>query len=140
MNKNLLEAQVNSELEKVYSWLASNKLTLNVGKFKYMLISKKKTTSPLSIKVNGELLQQCESYKYLGVYIDQNLSWKPHIEYISKKVSKACGALAKIRHYVNTDILRNVYFAVNSYLRYRIVAWGLGKCLCTIDESPTGAY
>ena len=45
-------------------------------------------------------------------------------------MSKACGALAKIRHYVNTDILRNVYFAlVNSYLRYGIVAWGNASVL-----------
>ncbi len=70
-------------------------------------------------------MQSCDSYKYLGVHIDKDLNWKSHIEYISKKVSKSCGALAKIRHCIDTKTLVNVYHAlVNSYVRYGIVAWG----------------
>ena len=56
---------------------------------------------------------------------DRNLSWKPHIDYISGKISKACGALSKIRHSVDIDTLKTVYYAlVHSYLRYGIIAWG----------------
>ena len=70
-------------------------------------------------------LLSCDSYKYLGVHIDKNLDWKCHIEYITSKISKSCGALAKLRHCVNTDTLVNVYNAiVNSYIRYGIVVWG----------------
>ena len=42
-----------------------------------------------------------------------------------KKISKACGALAKIRNCVSIDVLKNVYHAlVHSYLRYGILVWG----------------
>ena len=82
-----LESTVNLELKKVYAWLASNKLTLNVSKSKFMMISSKKKTPNLSIFINDKPLEQCESYKYLGVFIDQNLSWKPHISHICKKIS-----------------------------------------------------
>ena len=127
-NENItsLEKFVNIELQKVYNWLASNKLTLNVSKSKFMLTLKPKTARPsFNVKINGEKLEQCKSYKYLGVFIDENLTWKPHIDYISKKVSKACGALSKIRHYAHIDMLISVYFAlVHSYLRYGITAWG----------------
>ena len=79
----------------------------------------------LSIKISEKRLERCEKYKYLGVIFDQNLSWQPHVEYIHGKISKACGALSKIRHCVDIELLRSVYYAlVHSYLRYGIVAWG----------------
>ena len=50
---------------------------------------------------------------------------KKHIEYICSKISKACGALARLRHCVNTEIMKNVYHAlVHSYIRYGILVWG----------------
>ena len=62
---------------------------------------------------------------YLGVYVDKKLSWKPHIDYICKKISKACGALSKTRHCIGIETLKNIYYAlVNSYLRYGISSWG----------------
>ena len=121
----LLEKEVNAELIKVYKWLASNKLTLNMDKSKCMIISKKRKTTNMSIRINRKELKHCDSYKYLGVYIDKNLSWKPHIEHLCKKVSKACGALAKTRHFVNVTTLTSIYYALfNSYVRYGLVAWG----------------
>ena len=90
-----------------------------------MIVSRKKSIPDLCIQINGCHLDQCDSYKYLGIYIDKNLNWKSHIEYTCQKVSKVCGALAKIRHSVNIDILKNVYHALlYSYLRYGIIVWG----------------
>ena len=122
----LLENEVNLELEKVYIWLASNKLTLNISKSKFMFFSnKKKVDHILSIKINGKSLEKSDSYKYLGVIFDTELSWKPQIERICNKISKACGALSKLRHYLDIDTLKNVFYAlVHSYLRYGITVWG----------------
>ena len=122
----MLESEVNFELHKVFIWLASNKLTLNIKKSKFMfLTNKKKINHELNIKINGNNLEKCESYKYLGVIFDQNLTWQPHVEYICGKISKACGALSKIRHCVDIETLKSVYYAlVHSYLRYGIIAWG----------------
>ena len=121
-----LQMEVNSELSNVYQWLAANKLSLNIAKTKYMLVTNKniKSFKP-SITLNGTLLQECEQYKYLGVMIDKNLSWKPHIQYICKKISKACGSLANLRYCVGVNLLREVYHSlIHSYLRYGILAWG----------------
>ena len=80
--------------------------------------------SPL-ISINGKALEECNYYTYLGVLIDKNLTWKPHIEYICKKISKACGSLAKLRYCVNTSILCEVYHSlIHSYLRYGVLVWG----------------
>ena len=86
--------------------MASNKLTLNVSKSKFMLTLKNKSLKPcFSLKINNEVLEECSSYKYVGVFIDKNLTWKPHIENVCKKVAKACGFLAKLRHCVHIDTL-----------------------------------
>ena len=137
-NKNImaLESEVNTELLKVYNWLASNKLTLNISKSKFMIITNKKNIPVFEVKVNNDCLDKCDSYKYLGVYIDKDLSWKPHIDYICKKISKACGALSKLRHCVGIATLRTVYYAlVHSYLRYGILAWGNASLpvLCSLN-------
>ena len=90
-----------------------------------MIISKKRSIPNLNISLNGALMEKCDSYKYLGVHFDENLNWKTHIEYVTKKISQSCGALAKIRHCVDTKTLVNVYYAlINSYVRYGIVVWG----------------
>ena len=90
-----------------------------------MIITNKKTIPSISVKVESSELEKCNHYKYLGVFIDKDLCWKKHIEYICSKISKACGALARLRHCVNTEIMKNVYYAlVHSYIRYGILVWG----------------
>ena len=59
------------------------------------------------------------------VYFDKDLSWKPHVDYINKKISKASGALSKLRHCIVIDTLKTIYHAlVNSYLKYGLLSWG----------------
>ena len=91
-----------------------------------MLLTKKKIDfSKFTIKLNDTELENCDSYKYLGVFFDKDLNWKTHIDYISNKISKSCGILAKLRHCLEIDTLREVYHAlIHSYLRYGIIAWG----------------
>ena len=56
-----LERDVITELDKVFIWLASNKLTLNTDKSKFMIVSNKKNIPNLSVKVN-KLEISCEIY------------------------------------------------------------------------------
>ena len=53
-----------------------------------------------------------------------NLSWKPHIEYISKKLKRSLGILRKIRYYVDINILTGLYYAlIYPFLIYGIITW-----------------
>ena len=121
-----LETEVNDEIEKVHTWLASNKLTLNTSKSKFMIISNKKAIPRnFTVAINGENLEKCTSYKYLGIIFDEKLNWKEHVSYVCGKVASACGALAKLRHCVNTNILKEFYHALSySYIRYGLIVWG----------------
>ena len=57
-----LENEVNIELDKVFVWLASNKLTLNTEKSKFMIVTKKLDVPEMSIKINNTYLKKCVSY------------------------------------------------------------------------------
>ena len=50
--------------------------------------------------------------QYFGVYVDKNLPWNYQINQIKSTLSRSCGLLAKLRHYVKEDLLKTVYFAI----------------------------
>ena len=92
-----------------------------------MIITNKRKPSlgEFYVKINGTDLEHCSQYKYLGVYIDEHVTWKAHVDYICEKVTKVCGLFAKLRHCVGYDILKAVYHAlVASHLQYCNLVWG----------------
>ena len=126
-NFNELKKKANFEIKKVHNWLIANKLTLNIKKSKFMIISKRKGVNKNSfkLKINGKAIERCTSYKYLGLFIDDELTWKNHIKHVCQKLSKACGIISKIRHCVDIKTLKIVYYALGySYLRYCNIVWG----------------
>ena len=90
--KYLSEIQVtyNQELEKVVTWLKANKLTLNTDKSNFVLFHgpKRKMENNIDIKINGTKIKEKEYTKYLGVLIDNRVSWVHHIRHANLKVSK----------------------------------------------------
>ena len=70
-------------------------------------------------------LERVQHIKYLGVILDEQFTWKPHILYLRKKLSSSCGVLSKLRHYVDVETLKKVYYAlVQAHLQYSIICWG----------------
>ena len=57
--------------------------------------------------------------------IDSNLSWKQHVQYISKKIKRNVGILSKVRYHVNIAILTSLYYAlIYPLLINRVLSWG----------------
>ena len=73
---------VNTELCKIVLWLEVNRLSLNIKKTHYMLFcGKRKCASNIAnISMNGASLDRVTVTKFLGVILNENLSWKSHIE------------------------------------------------------------
>ena len=62
--------------------------------------------------------------KFLGVFIDENLSWKQHIEILSSKISKNIGILYKSRDALSRQCLKQLYFSfIHGYVNYLLIAW-----------------
>ena len=126
-NKNLdiLEQTTNSELQRVSVWLLANKLSLNVSKSNFLLISSRKTDRNIKLKINNRDLKQENYAKYLGGIIDNKLTWKLHIKQINLKLSKGIGVLYKLRHMVPKQSLKTLYSSfIQSHVLYGILNWG----------------
>ena len=134
-DKNLksLESTVNDELCKLYDWLIANKLSLNIKKSNYVIFRprQKNVKYEVNLKIfnhhtNSYTSLERKSYvKYLGVLIDENLSWKHHILHIASKISTSIGIIARLRHFVPLNTLQHIYRSlIQPYLLYGITAWG----------------
>jgi hypothetical protein len=128
-NIETLFEEVNKELEKVTVWFKANKLSLNVNKTKWSLfhpVSKKRFLPKFlpDLSINGIEVKRDVVTKFLGVYIDENISWKYHINTICTKVSKSIGILYKARIFLNKRNLNQLYFSfIHSYINYANIAW-----------------
>ena len=114
-----------------YNWLIANKLSLNIKKSNFVIFRprQKKLNHQVNLKVfdhhnNSFISLECKNYvKYLGVLIDENLSWKYHIAHIASKISKTIGIIASLRHFVPLNTLHHIYISlIQPYLLYGIVA------------------
>ena len=113
---NILESLINSELEKVFNWLCANKLSLNIDKSNFVIFRpiQRKLPKQVMLSINNQMLIQETSIRYLGVYIDYNISWKTHITNISKKIKRSIGILSKLRYFLSSKTLLSLYYA-NTY-------------------------
>ena len=129
-NVKKLKRSINQELALLDDWLISNKLTLNLTKTKYMLIS---NTNVLSAKdrkkfkltIRKYTIHEVDQFKYLGVILDNKLSWSQHINYLVTKLSQVAGILYKVRNLLPLKSRIMIYNSLaGSYLNYGTVAWG----------------
>ena len=129
INKSLkiIGKNVNYDLRGLVDWLNANLISLNAGKTEFVIFrsKRKKIDYDIKLKLNGKRLFPSPFIKYLGLMIDENLSWNQHIDELSKKLNRANGMLSKIRHYVNKSTLRTLYFSTfSSHLGYCCQIWG----------------
>ena len=95
-----IQAQLTGGLTDVLSWLHANFLILNLEKTKIMLVGTHQRTAEaddLVIEITNTRLERVNKFKYLGVLLDDTLSWKDHIEYIGNKISSRLGVLRRAR-------------------------------------------
>ena len=122
-----LEKTVNEELKKLSLWLNLNRLALNVGKTNFVIFRscQKIPNHNVTLLMNKKALQQKDHVKYLGVLLDQHLSWKYQIKSVALKVSRGLGIIAKLKPFLKDNLIRTIYFSVvYSHLYYGIQAWG----------------
>ena len=117
---------LNYELKNLVIWLRCNKLSLNEDKTKLVVFRpyNKKLPANFYIKINKYKIKPCPYVKYLGVLIDEHLSWNTHINSLCQQLSQSIGIISKIRHYVPLKSCISVYYAIfYSYLRYGCLTW-----------------
>ena len=118
---------INNELKLLFDWLCANRLSLNVAKTEFIIFRppRKKLEKRIYLTLNGVKLYESPKIKYLGIILDNRLTWKHHIHELSKKLNRAVGMIYKIRDNCTRSVLRSLYFSLfNSHLSYGIPVWG----------------
>ena len=122
-NPHTLVNVVNSELEKVTQWIRANKLSLNLLKTKYMLFSNSIDALPVNIVFDDTPLEVVSFIKFLGVTVDNKLSWKYHIDNTCKTISRNIGIINKLKYHFSPSSLLMLYSSlILPYLNYGILA------------------
>ena len=118
---------MNRELQHVKKWLEANKLALNIEKTNHVIFHSpvKKITETVKIKFGRKHISRSDSIKFLGVLLDETLSWRSHLVELSRKLARSVGIFYKLRHFVPLETLKSVYYALfYPFLSYGITVWG----------------
>ena len=134
--KNQAEAikRANTILDAVHGYMAANKLHINMDKSCYMHFKTKaynytkeneQTELAPTISINGTEIKEVFEIKFLGVIIDDRLSWSAHISTLSKKLKCCTGQLNRIKDSIPSPLHKNLYHTLfESHLAYGITVWG----------------
>lgn len=122
-----LQSIISQELININSWFQENRLTLNVLKTKWMLFCTSKQASKfegIKISINNMEIDKVETFKYLGVNLDQRLNWQTHIEVTLKTIKQKIILFRKLRPFLTHKIAQTVsHSLIISKLLYCSPVW-----------------
>ena len=132
-SKNKVYELANEVLHAVNKYMGVNLLHINVKKCCYMYFSPSKRDNgelnadidSQNLSINNKIIKRVSQTKFLGVIIDDKLSWKPHILSLNKKLSSACGRIYRIKKFLPESLYKQIYHSLfESHLGYAISVWG----------------
>lgn len=102
-------------------------MKLNEAKTQMLLLGRKKRAKELddvNVELKGQKVARCEKVKYLGVWIDEGLSWRDHIEDVRRKCYGGLAKISRLRDSLPAVTKKRIYNAlVLPHLDYCCVVW-----------------
>ena len=100
-----------------------------------MCFSAKNKPSPcISLQIDGEALAEVNKSKFLGVIIDNKLSWKEHISFVCRKVARGIGVIIKARKVLHSESMKCLYYSF--IYPYMIYCNQVGGSACKTNIEP----
>ena len=129
---NILENHVSLTFQKLSRWCVENKLTISMEKTNVVLFHTPK--KPLVINVReiateNMVIHRVDVVKYLGITIDEKLTWNAHAEYVCNSLIKFFCIFKQLSHKVTTNTVRQLYHAlIYSKIKYGLEVYGNTSC------------
>ena len=121
----------NKLLKSLHQYMTLNKLHINMSKCCYIHFKPKTNTSqdtlaePLHLQIDDFVIKKTQQTKFLGVIIDEKLSWEPHILNLKRKLNYATSTLNRMHDCIPEHLHRDLYYTLfESHLSYCISVWG----------------
>ena len=118
---------MNSDLHSLNEWFGSNKLSLNVMKTNFMTFEGMQNDALRNIKlsINNNDLEKVTKVKFLGVVLDDSLSWREHVHSCKNKIASGIYAINSTKHILTRPHRIKLYNSlVKSHLNYGILLYG----------------
>ena len=123
-NKYYLKYCVEIDLLNIQDWFYANKLTLNIDKTVYLIFNRP-NFSDFKLELGGVTIPRGKVVKFLGTWIDEDLSWGEHITKLSLKLGMKLGLLHRSKNFLPVHAMKTLYYAqFHSILTYAMSAWG----------------
>jgi hypothetical protein len=125
-NKIDFNVHANELFEDINKWFTNNQLNLNLTKTHFLEFSpSNQQIDTRQIHYNDKQISNVNQIKFLGLTLDDKLSWNKHTDRIISKLSSITYALKQIKYYLTTDALKLLYYAhVHSIMSYGVIFWG----------------
>ena len=124
-SKEIVQSSLQNSVDSVEEWYDGNKQTLNTEKSQAMLIRNRQQNETISITINDVTLRNVNSSPYLGVIMDNTLSFKEHITKISNGVKPKLVALRKLSKILPKSSLITIYKTmIQPVIDYACTLWG----------------
>jgi hypothetical protein len=109
-NPEVIRKTMNNELKLLYDWLCANKLSLNVLKTEFIIFRplRTKLENRVVLTLNNKRIYESRKIKYLGLIMDDRLTWRFHINELCKKLGRAVGMFYKLRHLCPKSVLKSI--------------------------------
>jgi len=119
-----LANNIEDEMHKLKLWFDENKLSLNLNKTKFMIFSNKRKEE-VSLSINNVNIEKVSEIRFLGVTLDEKLTWKSHILHIKIKMAKSLCILNKVKYSLPYNTMKMLYCSIIlPYLNYCVEIWG----------------
>ena len=128
--------EVEKELVKVCDWFNANKLSVNELKTKVMCF-KSTGDHNVTLKLNDTPIENVTNFKFLGITISNNLSWKAHVNLKCNQINKVIAVMSRLKNEISSQILAQIYRSlIDPYINYGLIAWGNneGKGIARIEK------
>ena len=124
-SKNFVLCCLEHDLKIISDWFKANKLTLNVEKTVFMIFHPKGKKLNEQIAFENKTIKNSHETKFLGIWLNDNLSWESHIRQLSIKIKKNIILLRKSKNLLKNNAMLPLYYGhVHSHLKYGILIWG----------------
>ena len=118
----IANTRINHSLLSLGNWLCANKIQINALKTKYMLYSHRGRFSlDAPVMINNCEISRVDTVKFLGVILDESLSFRFHVRDISLKISRNLGVIRRLCNLVPNNVMWSLYYSlVHPYIIYSI--------------------
>ena len=122
-----LYSTVNQDMNTLSDWFRVNKLSLNARKCNFMFFTNSRSDKDITsiLKIGNDSIEKRTCIKFLGIHLDEKLTWNYHIKICRSKIAGSIYAINRIKHLISQKYLRTLYFSmIYPYLSYGIILWG----------------